>query len=147
MSAAGFRGIVGPDSIEYDPYPSEQRSQFQDASEKCELEVAPLAPVSAPITEALLRLNYDRNEAAAQCLRDNGFSVPTIGSYQEWLDDLYADSPYDPFAEIRVAELSGGPTVMSAELKCPAPARFFLTPTSVIYEDEVDYAAYRAAEG
>lgn len=146
MIAAGFGATVTSDSITYDPIPSEQRSQFDAASEICVSEAAPFAPVSAPITEALLRLNYDRDEAAAECLEDNGFSVPSLGSYQEWLDDLYADAPYDAFADVRASELSGGASVLSAEQKCPAPARFFLDPTTMIYESEVDYEAYRLAE-
>ena len=147
MIAAGFGATVSSDSITYDPIPSEQRSQFDAASETCALEAAPFAPVSAPITDALLRLNYDRNEAAAKCLEENGFSTPSLGSYQEWLDDLYADAPYDAFADVRASELSGGATVQSVEQKCPAPDRFFLDPTTMIYESEVDYEAYRRSEG
>lgn len=147
MNAAGFGATAAGDSIIFDPTPTEQRSQFQAASDACFAEAEDLAPLDVPVTEALLRLNFDRVAAARRCLEKNGFPAPELGSYQDWRDDLYANTPYDVMADVLAAELSGGVSRDAVERECPDPARFFLDPATPIYEDEVDYAAYRGAEG
>lgn len=147
MNVAGFSATATGDSIVYEPTPTEQRSQFQAASDNCYEQAKDLAPPDVPVTEALLRLNYDRTVAAEKCLAQNGFPTPELGSYQDWVDDLYANVQYDVMRDVFAAERSGGPSMASVERLCPDPMRFFLDPVTAIYEDEVDYAAYRGAEG
>lgn len=148
MAAAGFANTVSGDRITYEPTPSEQRSQFEAASEACSVETLERFPVAdVPITDALLQLNYERNVAAKRCLEENGLTAPELGSYQEWVEDLYAGDDYNVMEDVFAGELSGGPSAASVERTCPAPARFFLDPVTPIYDNEVDYEAYRRADG
>lgn len=148
MAAAGFANTVSGDRITYEPTPSEQRSQFEAASAACSTEALERFPVvDVPITDALLLLNYERNVAAKRCLEENGLTAPELGSYQEWVEDLYAGDDYNVMEDVLAGELSGGPSATFVERTCPAPARFFLDPVTPIYDDEVDYEAYRRADG
>lgn len=139
MSDRGWTGHASADSITWETLPSSQRDQFKADHEACDEESAHLMPEPAPLTEALLLLNYQRAEAAAACYDTNGFAHEDLPSYQQFKERFYAD---DPYITSFVLHTTRAPEFDTAQRTCPEPYDFFFDPTTRLYAEDVDYAAY-----
>jgi hypothetical protein len=144
MGSRGWNGTAAADAITWEPVPLDQGSQFEADNDACLAASQDLAPDAAPLSTALLELNYDRTQAAYDCYVANGLPAEDLPSFQQWRDLYDAGTPYGVSSVL----LSQDPAaVQRASSTCVEPYDFFFDPTTRIYESEVDYAAYEASAG
>lgn len=144
MRDRGWDGFASGDSITWDPVPLDQGSQFEADSEECIEAAQGVAPISAPMSNALLELNFDRTQAAYECYVQNGLPAEDVPSFQNWRDLFERGTPYQVSSVLRAQDPAAAD---AARATCPEPFEFFFDPVTRIYESQVDYAAYEAAVG